>query len=371
MTGAAEDGAGRRIPLALRVFGGLVVAAASGEATARLVELDKLAPPELLDEQCRVIGDLSEIAWLFGREGQAPPPGSLTQFGPGGRSYGWYDRPRWDYFDSRDCVEYRINSLGFRDEEFPLAKPANELRVIAVGDSITLAAGVRVEDCWVQQLEGRLEQARGAPVEVVNAGFSRGYRPESYAPWLAEQGVRLDPDAVVVGFCLNDISTTIPMYLPLAEAQAPWLGGRSRLLRLLQHALPSGNAPRAKTRPTVLKAKRVAATHADEWKATQDGLLAIRDLLAPRGVRFVVVVFPMMSQLASGYPFSELHRLVTDFCDANGIESVDVLPAFLGRDETELWVHPRDQHMNDVGQRIAADALAAWFAERPLAPRVR
>ena len=362
---------GRRAPLALKVLGGLVVAAASGEATTRLVELESLAAPELLDERRRVIGDLSEIAGLFGREGEAAPAGSLTQFVPGARSFGWYDRPRWDYFDSRGCVEYRINSLGFRDDEFPLAKPAGELRMIAVGDSITLAAGVQGDDCWVQQLEQRLERARGAPVEVVNAGFSRGFRPQSYVGWLEEQGLRLDPDAVLVGFCLNDISTEVPMYLPMALEPEAWLGGRSRLLAKLQRAFPGAGAPSDATKAAPLKARRVVASHAEEWQATQDGLLRMQALLAPRGVRLVVAIFPMMSQLASGYLFGELHQLVAAFCADHAIECVDLLPPFLGRDESELWVHPRDQHMNDVGQRMVADALAAWFAERPLAPRSR
>ena len=369
----APPTAGRHIAAtrALLWAAGPLLSLGAAEATVRLVDIGSLARPEILDARRRTIGDLSEITGIFGDERDPTPSGSLTQIPPGITSYGWYDRPRWDYFDSRGCVEYRINSLGFRDDDFPLEKPAGELRMIAVGDSITLAAGVQGDDCWVQQLEQRLELARGAPVEVVNAGFSRGFRPQSYVGWLAEQGLRLDPDAVLVGFCLNDISTDIPMYVPQAQEPVPWLGGRSELLVKLQHAFPGWGAPPAAAKPMALKAKRVVASHAEEWKATQDGLLQMQALLEPRGVRFVVAVFPMMSQLASGYLFGELHQLVTGFCADHAIECVDLLPPFLGRDETELWVHPRDQHMNDVGQRMAADALAAWFAERPLAPRAR
>ncbi len=354
---------------AARVLAQLALACAAGEATVRLVHLNELAPPEILDEQRRMIGDLSEITWFFGREGQEPPPGSLTQIAPGGLSYGWYDRPRWSYFDSRGCVEYRMNSLGFRDADFPLEKPAGELRVIAVGDSFTFAAGVNLADCWVQRLEKKLTTARGAPVEVVNAGFSRGFRPESYAPWLAEQGVRLDPDALIVGFCLNDISTEIPMYVPLAPDFQPWLGGASRLLTELQRTLTGWLGSLHPPTPTVIKAKRLVAAHADEWERTRQGLLAMRDLMQARHGRMVVAILPMFSQLQSGYMFGELHALVRDFCTAEAIECVDLLPAFLGSNERDLWVHPTDQHPNDVGQERIAATLADYFASHPLAPR--
>ncbi|MBL8841148.1 MAG: SGNH/GDSL hydrolase family protein [Planctomycetes bacterium] len=347
----------------------VALACGAGEATVRFVKLHELDPPELLDEQRRLIGDLSEITWFFGREGQAPPPGSLTQIAPGGLSYGWYDRPRWAYFDALGCVEYRINSLGFRDLDFPLEKPAGEARVLAVGDSFTFAAGVNLADCWVQRLERKLAAARGAPVEVVNAGFARGFRPESYAAWLAEQGMRLDPDALIVGFCLNDIATEIPMWVPLAPEFTPWLGGTSKLLTEVQRALARWRGTLVAAPSLPIKAKRIVSAHADEWQRARDGLLSMRDQMKARDGRMVVAILPMFSQLASGYLFGELHALVRDFCAAESIECVDLLPAFLGSDERDLWVHPHDQHPNDVGQERIASTLAAWFADHPLTPR--
>lgn len=348
---------------ALPWFAGPALAFGAAEATVRLVDLGTLAAPEIQDEKRRTVGDLAEITGFFGNE-DAPSRGdSLTQVQAATRGYGWYDRPRWNYFDAVGCVEYRFNSLGFRDEEFPLRKPADELRLLALGDSFTFACGVRVEDCWVQRLEQKLEQSRGAPVEVVNAGFSFGHRPASYATWLEERGFALEPDAVVLGFCLNDVSESIPMYLPLESTLRPWLGGRSRLLVELQRRI----APPAPIAATPIRAERVTSRHADEWRSTQDGLRALRDLTQARGLRFVVVVFPMFSQLRHDYLFSEIHALVRDFCAAERIECLDLLPTFLGQDERELWVHPTDQHANVSGQEQIAAALAAHFAAHPLA----
>jgi lysophospholipase L1-like esterase len=340
---------------------------AAAEATVRTVDLGRLEPPELLDARRQRIAELSEITGVFGDERDATPAGSLTQVPPSTVSYGWYDRPRWDYFDALGCVEYRFNSLGFRDEELPLAKPPDETRMIAVGDSLTFACGVPLEDCWVQRLEAKLEAANGSPVEVVNAGLARGHQPESYAGWLEAEGMRLDPDAVLLGFCLNDISESIPLYLPLEVAAEPWLGGASRFLVELQRRID----PPSAAAPPVVRANRVLKKNAAQWRATQDGIRRLHELIEARGGRLIVAILPMLSQLGAGYPFRELHELVARFCADEGIECIDVLPALEGLDEREIWVHPTDQHANDAGQERIAAAIAEWFADRPLGPRVR
>ena len=50
-----------------------------------------------------------------------------------------------------------------------------------------------------------------------------------------------------------------------------------------------------------------------------------------------------------------------EFCETERIEVVDLLPAFRGRHDRDLWVHPSDRHPNPAGHAIAAllDAGAA------------
>src|SRR2546426_7316948 len=70
-------------------------------------------------------------------------------------------------------VDVRINSLGFRDREVVLPKPAEVFRILAVGDSVTFGFGVDLAETYVKQLEGRLTPLAGGGrrVEVVNAGL--------------------------------------------------------------------------------------------------------------------------------------------------------------------------------------------------------
>ena len=105
------------------------------------------------------------------------------------------------------------------------------------------------------------------------------------------------------------------------------------------------------------------------WQGTQRGLLAMRDLLAARGIPLVVAVFPMLSQLEPElYPCRAVHRLVVDFCGQQGIRCLDLLDPFLGQSDHDLWVHPSDQHPNHIGHRLLAERIHTYLAAEHLLP---
>ena len=45
---------------------------------------------------------------------------------------------------------------------------------------------------------------------------------------------------------------------------------------------------------------------------------------------------------------------------------LDLQPAFAGHDGPELWVHPTNQHPNEIGHRIAGTALYEFLAREGL-----
>ena len=342
---------------------GAAVAIALGELGVRALRLGEYGTPTLRSDDAKVVAELPEIARFFFRA-DADASGSKTQMPSSYVARGWYDRPKWAYFDADGCVEYRTNSLGFRDREFPVARRPDELRILALGDSFTFGQGVQLEDCWVQVLERELARTRAGPVEVINGGYCRGSKPDEYAVWLPTNGLELDPDLVIVGVCLNDLFLDLPL-VTRPPGSVPPLGGRIRLLALANQLVAEWDA----LPPPAWNVKTATRRAPESPKQFKEGLLSIQKTLATRQIPLLVAVFPMMTQLDEHYPFKAVHALVRDFCAEHSIACVDLLDRFLGRDARELWVHPTDQHPNDVGQRLLAEGIRDWLAEHPVPPR--
>ncbi len=98
----------------------------------------------------------------------------------------------------------QINSLGMRDEEVG-PKPAGGVRIVALGDSHMFGWGIELTETFPKLLERSLGDAlsAGPPVEVLNAGVP-GYTALMEAEWFERDLLGLQPDALIVQFCLND-----------------------------------------------------------------------------------------------------------------------------------------------------------------------
>ncbi|MBI5802532.1 MAG: hypothetical protein HZA92_17635 [Verrucomicrobia bacterium] len=99
--------------------------------------------------------------------------------------------------------EFRINSAGLRnDREFARPKPPGVFRVLCLGDSHTQGYEVRQEHTYAAVLE-RFLNTNGWRAEVINAGVS-GFGTAEQVAYLESEGVKWQPDAVVLGFFAND-----------------------------------------------------------------------------------------------------------------------------------------------------------------------
>jgi lysophospholipase L1-like esterase len=122
---------------------------------------------------------------------------------------GWTLKPALDeWLRTPDfTVHFQTSSKGFRDVEHTHEKPPGAFRVVVLGDSFMEAGQVDLEQAFVKQLERRLD-APGA--EVINLGVS-GYGTLQELLMLQEEGLRYDPDVVVVAFFPdNDLRNNHP-----------------------------------------------------------------------------------------------------------------------------------------------------------------
>ncbi len=121
--------------------------------------------------------------------------------------------------ESRDTQ--LINSMGFRDDEFPVAKAPGELRVITMGDSCTFGDGVANWETYSNVLEEMLGKALpGRRVQVIDAGVP-GYTSYQVRTYLERELLKYQPDLVVVYVGFND---NVPAPNGTTDAQRGMVG---------------------------------------------------------------------------------------------------------------------------------------------------
>jgi hypothetical protein len=104
--------------------------------------------------------------------------------------------------------DFSINANGFRDTtDYAYEKPEGVLRVLVLGDSFTIGYEVKQGETYSAVLERYLEK-HGVHAEALNAGMSGNSTAEELV-FFEQEGVRYDPDFVVLGFYWNDLEDNI------------------------------------------------------------------------------------------------------------------------------------------------------------------
>jgi len=103
-------------------------------------------------------------------------------------------------------INIRINSHGFRGDEFVVPKPRGVFRIVCLGASTTFSAEASSNDTiWTHRLQEQLRAALpGRTIEVINAAVG-GYVAEDNLRNLRHRVLALDPDLVIYYDANNEI----------------------------------------------------------------------------------------------------------------------------------------------------------------------
>lgn len=173
----------RRLPLRESTLGvaALCAATALGELGVRL----DAALNQGFRQQVIALDPLSALIEPLGELGYRQRPGSKYRYGNG--------------------TVATANPMGFRGPLVSLVKPPGTFRIVLLGESSTHGWGVNDDetiDAYMRQLLGERYPARR--FEVVNLAFD-GYDTYQQYERLRSDGVRLDPDLLIVNAGINDV----------------------------------------------------------------------------------------------------------------------------------------------------------------------
>ena len=308
----------------------------------------------------------------------------------------------------RTETEIKTNEIGFRDN--PLSFEENsgdEKRILFLGDSFCWGFGTpqdkRISE-WIESLDSRIES--------YNFGMF-GYSTDQELLTLRMYGDKVQPDIVVLLFCINDLLTNDsdeghrlpkPRFslsengtLKLTNIPVPRVSKSDKAINWLRGHSALFNAAERTTlliqEKLALKKQRQLAEKSDEYGRSetpvsksdlQSGLLKrgfdgtgitkylLRDIQAEcnrLGASFILLMVPssmIWTQRHAETPPEAI--LVLDWCRELGIHAFDLFPIFHERYKQtgeNLYVDDfQDRmHWNENGHKLAAEALYPHLME--------
>lgn len=256
-------------------------------------------------------------------------------------------------------VEVATNSRGFRDEELPAERAADEIRIGLLGDSVTFGWGVPYGERFSERLERSWTEAEGRPVRLINTGHGN-YNTVQQLAMLDEHLAADDLDALLQVWYINDAEPTPE------HREAPWyarfhvaifLWSKTDLL-----------SRRAGNRGSYVDYYRdLYHEDAAGYVAFVAALEETGRIARERGLPWWFVVLPEFHGFEADGPFEPVYAQVARAAEAAGARVVDAVPAFRGEDPAAIRVAVNDVHPNSYGHERIAAAIAA--AELPLTRR--
>jgi lysophospholipase L1-like esterase len=259
-------------------------------------------------------------------------------------------------------VDVTINALGLRDREMPLAKPAGTYRILVLGDSITLGWGVPFDQLFTKQLEKSLNANPPSPryrnYEVINTGVGN-YNTAQETAYFKEQGLRFNPDMVLVAWFINDAEPTpVPSRNWLAYHSYAYVGITSNFGALLRYTSASQNYRNYY--------ESLYAANQSGWLKSQAAFAELSSLCKSRNIHLRILLIPELHTLGGNYEFTRIHDLIRGVGSKLDVPVLDLLDAFSAAENPHtFWVSPGDAHPNGrANELMAAKIDAALRSEK-------
>ena len=297
---------------------------------------------------------------------------------------------------SKRDIKMDINSQGFRDHEVPDFKLNNEIRILALGDSITGGDYLQADEVYVERLEYYLNQSApgGMSVEVINAGVSDvGLKEEVQI--LQEDGLATRPDIVMIAFYLNDSRPPwgfegemgtqgfLRRHSLVAQHIYKWLvfrkwlkeSGRSRFAdwAKAQTTLDWKNDRNAFLKLVSLADLDWGAAWEDaSWVSLDPEFIRLKELSERYSFKTVFVAFPTSFQVYANFIEDKPQQKLKEITRKYGFFYFDLLPVLREHKNEDLFFdacHPRVPTNDLIGKALAEylekNVLADFFITSP------
>lgn len=319
-----------------------------------------------------------------------PPPSELNSLLEPHPQRGWALRCNAQGTDAG--VHARTNSLGLRGAEVSRDKPAEEFRILFVGDSVTfgydLSESQTLSARCCAALTGRNPRAA---IRCINAGVS-GYTTWQELQYLDHDGLALRPDMIVLQFSLNDILDVLLVDPGRVHGRriefefsnsSHWSGivraiASLRARRYWRQARDNLEWIDENDRATVARLGSFQSMFAEPppaavekaWQRVFTDLTAFDALCKSRGIPWVFIVTPSRSELDPKVAHLRPQKRLRAWADAQQVPMFDPLPLILAHGERRRLsgdaMYIDEGHPTPATMALIAEALANFLVERGL-----
>jgi lysophospholipase L1-like esterase len=258
-----------------------------------------------------------------------------------------------------------INDYGIRDRDYDFDKPPGGLRIVTIGDSVGYGfcndwEVLDLDSLFMKQLERNLQQKSRGPVEAINLCVS-GYDAVQEVEFLAVKGLALDPDIVVMAYCLNDdFDASKELQFFRREPHYGIDGVIAQKLVLKSHLARMIWLHDWKREPRTQQREPISRT--------EQGFARLAALGREHGFQPVIVVFPLFEPIAT-YRWHGAHQRAAALAAKYGIPVLDLLEPFREASQDELsrlQGRCNREHPDESGHRVAARAIERFLQETGL-----
>lgn len=261
------------------------------------------------------------------------------------------------------------NSRGLRGRgEHGYEKPPGVVRILVLGDSFTFGEEVSDDETYSYQLGAMLPG-----VEVLNLGV-HGYGHDQMLIYLQEEGVKYQPDVVILGFIADDMERNLLGFRDYAKPRFVLEAGRP----LLRNVPVPSPEEMLRAEPYRLKFRDLLTMLRERYRvrsgARQQQMraltLAILDQMKAAieavGAKPAFAYLPTYGELTRTDPgMTERERFFFSYCRGRGIQSMYLRPFFRKRmqEGADLKVYG---HWGAIEHRTVAEGIKAYLLEKEL-----
>lgn len=282
----------------------------------------------------------------------------------------------WESYNRKPII---INEYGQHYESFPIKKEKNELRILNLGDSITMGHGVTRDETYSKYLENILSDSlkKYQIIRAINTGV-QGYSTFQELEVLKRDTI-FQPDIVTLGFCLNDVTEPFAVnknlggtgldYHRVTEAPNKYLSyflNETGFGRLIQEIRIRKLDAKQEKLAEIFDVKKMLMnrdnpTYKSQWDFTLNELSKIYSFCKIHNIKVILLIFPFTFQFNNSN-LSWAQNLLIKHASENNITYINFLEAFekdiysKGKNLNKYFLD--EDHFTPLGHHYVATKLS-------------